>query len=298
MYQLAAQVVVLLAVGAALSKLWDRPIGLLNGLLFYVTLPLSLAASVIRLADLRVFALAFSVALAHMMATMAAAVALSKTARLGSGDELTLLSSLPNALFIGFPLAGALLGDSKYAVPHAVAFNAVLVALLAYLGHGGPRRIRFAVALYAASFAVGLTLNLAGAYRATPVVFDGIASLTSSVNMLSFAVVGASLTSLRVSRSSTKGVALVAAFRYLVSPLLLAAALAAAGRVGARIDAGFAAGALLQSIMPPAVTCIVVGRELKMDENLITAAIVILTPASVALALALQGVGAIPGSFG
>jgi len=296
--QLVAQAVGLLLAGVALARLYPKPVDILNKLLFYGTLPLALTVSVVRIADLIAFSLAFGAALIHMAATMGAAIALAKLARLESGRELVTLSSLPNALFIGFPLAAALLGDSKYAVPHAVAFNAILVLLLAYLGSRGPRRVRAAVALYAASFIAGLVLNLAGAYRVAASFLDTLASIISTVNMLSFVVVGASLYPLRVSRSTSRSIALVAAFRYLASPLMLLAALSAFSFLGLTLDSGFVAGSFLQSIMPPAVTCIVIGRELRMDESLIAAAIVTLTPASVILAVLLQGVGAIPGSFG
>ncbi len=284
MLDLVAQVAALLAVGALASRR-RRALAALNSALFYVTLPLSLLLSVARLSGLGAFAAALAAAVAQMYATMALAILASRLLRLTWAAELVTLASLPNAIFIGLPLVGALLGDPAYAAPHAVAFNAVLVALLAYLGRGGPRRVRAASALYFASFLAGLLLNLAGVRARAAPALDYAAGIVSRANMLSFVIVGAGLAGLRVSRPVARRLAAVAAFRYLASPLTMAAALAALP--AARADGRLALGGVLQSVMPPAVTCIVLARELGMDSELVTAGVALLSPASIALAVAL-----------
>lgn len=285
---LIAQVAALLVAGFLLSRVARSALEVVNQLLFYVTIPLSLVISLAKLGSLLYFAVTLAVATLHMAATLAVSIAVARSSGPRWGKEVVLLSSLPNSLFIALPLSAALLGDAAYAVPHAVASNFVLVALLAYFGTSGPSRVRRALALYAFSLTLGLALNAAGAYSMARGTFDWLNSAVSTANMLSFALVGASIGGLReLSRGSARGLALTAAIRYAASPALLAALLAAAGALGAEVGEGFVSGMQLQSLMPPAIMCIVVGRALRMDNGLIAAAIALLTPISVALALAL-----------
>lgn len=70
MLQLIAQAIGLLLAGIALAKLYPKPVSILNSILFYITLPIALAVSVVRIADLAAFSLALGTALTYMTATM------------------------------------------------------------------------------------------------------------------------------------------------------------------------------------------------------------------------------------
>ncbi|MCS7105464.1 MAG: hypothetical protein NZ954_07895 [Thermofilaceae archaeon] len=298
MYQLTLQVAVLLTIGYLLSRVWAKPVDTLNKFLFYITLPLSLTLSLAKIGNLSSFAASLALGLAHMLLTMLSSIALAHHLYSESKKELVTLSSLPNAIFIALPLATLLLGDSVYAIPHATVFNIILVLLLAYLGFSGSNSVRRTIALYTGALALGLLLNLTGAYRTARNLIDSTSNFTSTANTLSFIVVGASLSKLKVSRRILKGLVFVAAARYILSPALLALALASMEAFQISIEDGFVKGAILQSIMPPAVTCIVLGKALNMDEDLIATAIAVLSPVSVTLSLLIYGVGTMPGSFG
>lgn len=290
---LAVEVALLLAAGVVLSKA-PKVVEAVNSLLFYATIPLSLAVSTARLSNTSMFSSALLVATVHMLATMAAAVALTRLAGVEEGPALVVLASLPNSVFIALPLASLLLGDSAYALPHAVAFNLVLVLLLAYLGYSGAGRVRRALVLYSLALALGFALNAAGIRDIAGRELEALSSLSSAANMLSFVVVGASIPNLRkLSRRTARGLAAVALFRYAISPTLLWVSLAALGR---GLEPGFVKGAWLQSVMPPAVTCLVLVKAAGMDEELAAAAVAALSPISVALAI--YGVGTMPGTFG
>ena len=290
---LAVEIACLLAAGIVLSKV-RRVVEAINSLLFYATIPLSLVVSTARLGDVSMFASALLVASAHMLVTMAVAIAFTRLTGVEEGPVLVVLSSLPNSVFIALPLASAMLGDSMYALPHAVAFNLVLVLMLFYLSYSGSGRVRRALILYSAALAFGFALNAAGARSLAGRELETLSNLSSTANMLSFVVVGSSLSNLRkLSRRVARGLAVVAAFRYAVSPILLWASLAT---LGSGLALGFVKGAWLQSVMPPAVTCLVLVKAAGMDEELAVASVAALTPISVALAI--YGVGTMPGTFG
>ena len=99
-------------------------------------------------------------------------------------------------------------------------------------------------------------------------------------------MVGASLNSLvKASRETLRSTLFVSMTRYLASTVLLTVILIAYVQFGGTLTRqSFIRGAYLQSIMPPAVTCIVLGKTFRLNEPLIASTIAVLSIISLLLA--------------
>jgi len=156
------EVATLLITGLILFRVSKRAIEILNKALFYAVIPLTMTTSIIRLAEPEIFAETLGLATLHMLATLAFSMIATRSLRLEKGEEATIvtLSSLPNSIFLALPLSNILLGDAVYALPHAVAFNITVIALLAYLGYSGVGKVKVSIILYATALAVGALLHV------------------------------------------------------------------------------------------------------------------------------------------
>ncbi len=271
-----------------LDKLWH----MLSLILFYFSIPLTIFLSTISAPDIPVLLIATALAFIHMLIVTAFSFAIA--ARLGdTWLSIAVLASLPNSLFLAVPLSEAALGDVLPVLPHAIAFNGVLVisiALLTYLA-GGERGVGASSRAlpHVLAFVAALALRVSGV---APLLLsvEAVHMLklaTSYLNLSAFALIGAELAIARL--APRKEVLYVAMLRYVASPAILLAILSIPTLPP--LPHSILLGMAIQSFMPPAVTCIVISRVFNLDSELVALSMAILTPISTAIALTIPTLG-------
>ncbi len=267
-----------------LEKLWR----ILSLILFYFSIPLTIFFSTISAPSIPVLLIATALAFIHMCAVTALSFAIAAKLR-SVWLSIAVLASLPNSLFLAIPLSEATLGSVFPVLPHAIAFNGVLVisiALLTYLA-GGERGIGASLRAlpHILAFAIALILRI---LNIAPLLLsiDAIHALKlaiSYLNLSAFALIGAELALARI--SPRREVLYVAMLRYIASPAILVAILSIP--MLPPLPPNVSLGMTMQSFMPPAVTCIVLSKVYNLDSELVALTIAILTPISTAIALAI-----------
>ncbi len=282
-------VVVLCALGYVLRKRFDldKLFECLTKVLFYFSIPITIFFSTLDAP--RISALMQGVAAAFIHMTVLTIILFSIASRLrGSWIDVAVLASLPNSLFLPTPLSEIVLGSALPILPHAVAFNAVLVVVLAILSmmlrESMGVKLVARVVPYATSFAVALALRIYEPVLCSSLSqsLSPLATATNIINLTAFLIVGSEMSFVK-SFSIRREVIYVAIARYVASPaILLTTILLIPG-----LSNDMVLGMVIQSVMPPAVTCIIVSRMYNLDTELTTLSIAFLTPVSTAIALAI-----------
>ncbi len=277
-------------IGFSVSR-WLRvgkPFEYLNDFLFYGVIPATIFLSVARAPSVPLLLALTAVSALHMVGCTVLALAVFR--RFGEVERATmvLLSSLPNVVFLAFPLAIALLGSVTPVIPYAIAFNALLPGYVAWLsksfsgrGKAKPRSYPHVAAFVAGAIANYMGLSSAIS-RATSI--PAVSTAITILNLAAFAIIGSELA--RVERIDVPRIGLVAIYRFGVSPLLMAIALLALSTL-IEVPKGYVVGSVMQSLMAPAVTNVILAKAFGLDTSLASSAVALLTPVSVAIAVAL-----------
>ena len=264
----------------------EKPWHILSLVLFYFSIPLTIFFSTINAPNIPMLLIATVLAFIHMciVATLSFAIA---TKRGGKWPSIAVLVSLPNSLFLAIPLSEAALGSAIPALPHAIAFNGVLVISTAWLSYLTGRKRGVGTSSRALphvlAFMTALVLRV---INVAPLLLsiDAVHSLMLAINYLNlsaFTLIGAELAV--AGFSLRKEVLYVAILRYITSPIILAAILLIP--IIPPLPTDVFLGMFMQSFMPPAVTCIVLSKIYNLDNELTALSIAILTPISTAIAL-------------
>ena len=266
----------------------DRPFNALARALFYGVIPPTIFMAVVRAPSVPLILLLTLVAALHMGIMLAATLGASSSRRSREAVTVACLSSMPNVVFLAFPVAIAVLGTVSPMIPYAVAFNALLPAVIAVLSSWfGSRASRPNPAPHIAAFCTATLLKWL-----SPSAAEAVAScaqlhqVLAALNLLAFAVVGSELAASRMRRALSRGVGVVVLLRFVASPLLMLGLLALATRF-ASIPRVYWVGMLMQSVMAPAITNIVLAKVFNLDTELAATSIAVTTPASVAIAIAI-----------
>jgi predicted permease len=297
--KLIAMIMLTLA-GYLISKnvLGSRIIRVVNLFLFYVSIPLTIFLKVATIPSETVFLSLLIVGIVHMLIIFIIAYGVSKAFTINSLDAISVAISLslPNALFLAMPLALILFGDVGPVTPYGVAFNIVLplyVIISARVGSSGGRGggklyTRSIPAIL--SFILGLLTRIVIPSLASLELIELASSVITNTFYLSFLVIGESLKTMSKAAIKTYKHLIVISMmvKYLLSPALVAALIRIFQAV-ITIDRLFILGMVLQSIMPPAVTSVIIAKEFDLNYEIVSLLLVLLTPVSIALAFVLIG---------
>ncbi|NPA97437.1 MAG: hypothetical protein GXO32_07550 [Crenarchaeota archaeon] len=257
-----------------------------NWFLFYGVIPLTIFLSVARAPNVPVLLALVALSAVHMF--ICYALSYAATRRFSDRVRITvsLLSSLPNVVFLAFPLAISLIGGVAPVVPYAIAFNSLLPLYIAYLSKraGRGRGAKPRSYPHIAAFVAGVIANYLGVSRVVTSVLAAPApsSVLTVLNLSSFAIIGSELAV--VGSIDFSRIGLVAAFRFGVSPLVMLSMLLGLSAMTS-VPRIYIVGSMLQSVMAPAVTNVILAKAFDLDTALASSSIAVLTPASIALAL-------------
>jgi predicted permease len=280
------------------SVLGSRIIRVVNLILFYVSIPLTVLIKVATIPSETVFLSLLIISIVHMLIIYIIAYGVSKAFTANSLDAIsTALSlSLPNGLFLAVPLALILFGDVVPVLPYGVATNIVLSLYAIMLARAGSSRGRGGGKLYTRSIPITLSLILGLLLRITMPSLASleqiklVSSVITNSFYLSFLIIGESLKTM--SRAAIKAykhlVAISMIVKYLLSPALVIA-LICVFQVVITIDRLFILGMIIQSIMPPAVVNLIFAKVFDLNYEIISLVLVLLTPISIAMAFVLVG---------
>ncbi len=280
-------------VSFVISKAFPKPsvwraFEYLNWFLFYVVIPLTIFKSVAKTPNIPVVLALIAACCIHMVLCSAIALACCKRMEPRSRITIALLASLPNVVFLAFPLAIALLGSVAPVVPYAVSFNLLLPIYIAFLSRATGRSGKAKPKSYPhiAAFLVGLIVNYLGAssYVLEPLSSELASTCLTVLNLSAFAVIGSELA--RVSKLDMPRIGIVMILRLCIAPLLMTCILLSLTPF-IRIPKIYALGTVMQSLMAPAVTNVILAKAFELDTVLASSAVATLTPISIAIATAL-----------
>ncbi|MFA6028894.1 MAG: AEC family transporter [Elusimicrobiota bacterium] len=263
----------------------DKPF---NDYLYYVSMPAlildkltgaGLGAVDLRLLEVNALAVLLLVGLL---------LALWKAGRLGPhAGELVLCAAFGNTVYLGFPLTALRFGEDALAVASLVTavqylavFTAGFAALALVVGRGGKQSLEVLkgnTILWSAL--LGAVLAFAG-LRPPAVLAGALRLIGSATAPLALFALGLFLHGKPIGRRPGPVLALCAA-KLLAFPALLVLCARATGLAGLSGEVS-----LLESLMPLAVTNLVLAQKLGLDESLVAEAILASTLASVPLLLA------------
>ncbi|MEM1609203.1 MAG: hypothetical protein QXG81_08035, partial [Ignisphaera sp.] len=145
-----------------------------------------------------------------------------------------------------------------------------------------------------AAFTVALIIRMLYGvkYEGDVTAVNYIDYLVSYSFYLSFIVIGGSIgkLSMKVLKNDIKIVATSCIIKYILSPLLMLLLSFLLLNNFNTSNNLYIHGLILQSIMPPAVINIVLGKVFHLNEELITILLILLTPISIALSLAVWNI--------
>jgi len=269
-------------------KLFDVLVNALNIFLFYVTIPLIIFDIIYSEKHLTVFSLAISVSTIHMAVIFAASYWYMKMQRQDDRPRalaFALSLSMSNVAYLAIPLAITVFGDTRYILPYTIAFNIalpVVTFVLSYIGYEGINKSRSIGKAFVRTLPFILAIALALVLRYLELDLGFLApvfDINTYFTFLSFILIGYEFAKFvrRFNKELLKVSLAALIIKYIVSPIAMVLLVSVA-----EIDE-YLRGLLLQSIMPPAVTNIVLAKMFKLDTEIVSLLIVLLTPISIGL---------------
>jgi len=268
-------------------------IGIINSSLFYLAIPITIFDAVYSEKNLLFFSSLIAASIAHMVLLFILSYVIVYMLNLKNTTRilaLLLSAAMPNAGFVAIPLALMVFGDTKIIIPYTIAFNILVPIIVVTLGFlSGKNENRFnsiARSMYTSipfliSFISALVLNL---MRLELSLVSTLLSIIKWYTILSFLIIGYELAKvIEKTKIRNLGVFLgiIAFARYMFSPILILA-------MNLIIDFGnYRRGLLLQSIMPPAITNIILAKKYDLDIDIVVLSIAVFTPLSIILSLVL-----------
>jgi len=268
-------------------------IGIINSSLFYLAVPITIFDAVYSEKNLLFFSSLIAASIAHMVLLFILSYVIVYMLNLKNTTRilaLLLSAAMPNAGFVAIPLALMVFGDTKIIIPYTIAFNILVPIIVVTLGFlSGKNENRFnsiARSMYTSipfliSFISALVLNL---MRLELSLVSTLLSIIKWYTILSFLIIGYELAKvIEKTKIRNLGVFLgiIAFARYMFSPILILA-------MNLIIDFGnYRRGLLLQSIMPPAITNIILAKKYDLDIDIVVLSIAVFTPLSIILSLVL-----------
>jgi predicted permease len=268
-------------------------IGIINSSLFYLAVPITIFDAVYSEKNLLFFSSLIAASIAHMILLFILSYVIVYMLNLKNTTRilaLLLSAAMPNAGFVAIPLALMVFGDTKIIIPYTIAFNILVPIIVVTLGFlSGKNENRFnsiARSMYTSipfliSFISALVLNL---MRLELSLVSTLLSIIKWYTILSFLIIGYELAKvIEKTKIRNLGVFLgiIAFARYMFSPILILA-------MNLIIDFGnYRRGLLLQSIMPPAITNIILAKKYDLDIDIVVLSIAVFTPLSIILSLVL-----------
>jgi predicted permease len=268
-------------------------IGIINSSLFYLAVPITIFDAVYSEKNLLFFSSLIAASIAHMVLLFILSYVIVYMLNLKNTTRilaLLLSAAMPNAGFVAIPLALMVFGDTKIIIPYTIAFNILVPIIVVTLGFlSGKNENRFnsiARSMYTSipfliSFISALVLNL---MRLELSLVSTLLSIIKWYTILSFLIIGYELAKvIEKTKIRNLGVFLgiIAFARYMFSPILILA-------MNLIINFGnYRRGLLLQSIMPPAITNIILAKKYDLDIDIVVLSIAVFTPLSIILSLVL-----------
>jgi predicted permease len=268
-------------------------IGIINSSLFYLAVPITIFDAVYSEKNLLFFSSLIAASIAHMVLLFILSYVIVYMLNLKNTTRilaLLLSAAMPNAGFVAIPLALMVFGDTRIIIPYTIAFNILVPIVVVTLGFlSGKNENRFnsiARSMYTSipfliSFISALVLNL---MRLELSLVSTLLSIIKWYTILSFLIIGYELAKvIEKTKIRNLGVFLgiIAFARYMFSPILILA-------MNLIIDFGnYRRGLLLQSIMPPAITNIILAKKYDLDIDIVVLSIAVFTPLSIILSLVL-----------
>jgi predicted permease len=273
----------------------QRVVNAINYYLFYIAIPLTVFIKVGTMGSETNFLNALIVSQLHIIVMFIISYAVARTMYKDNVDRVSLTMSIamPNAGFLAIPLAVAMFGTAFHVIPYMVAFNITLPLLTLVLAKLYATRRGNATKIYVKALPALSALLCATVFKQLELGFclqgilQTVDAVLSASFYLSFVIVGYMLTQLRLCdiKKSAHAIAVSMLVKYLSSPIIILVLAHTLLRYMST-DFAYMQGALLQSLMPPAVTNIVLAKVFQLNENLVSLFILLLTPLSIVIALA------------
>lgn len=271
-----------------------KVVDLINASLFYLGVPITIFDSIYKDKDLQQLLSIITICLLHMTILFILSYLVSYLIglnRLNRALAVTISVAMPNTGYVAIPLAVTIFGNPKVVTPYTIAFNVLLPIVIMVLGFLSKANINkvntftnsiYSSAPFLTAFALALIVNFIGAEIPW---LDVLFNFMRFYILSSFVVVGYEFakTMNEVKRKSPiRELSVIMFMRYVMSPLLILLMISLIN------VEHYGQGLLLQSIMPPAVTNIVLAKEFKLDLDIVLLSIVVLTPISILLAILLN----------
>lgn len=280
--------------GKLRSKIIDVCMDLVNKSLFYLVIPTIIFKAIYGSNDLESISLAIVISGIHILSMFLISYITSYLIGIKNSDEslaITISLSMPNAGYLAIPLSVALIGDSRYVVPYTIAFNIALPLLILILStfyntnnSGKINLIKSVPFLFALT--VSLLLKLFNVYIAIPqMIFRSI----DTIIMSSFMIIGYEFSKITIDtmKSSLKPVFLGIIIRYIVSPIMLILLMLHNSLIN---NFNYYRGLMLQSVMPPAVSNIILAKVYNLKSEVVSILIVVLTPISIVITVVIYSI--------
>ncbi len=283
----------LIIIGYGIGYLNYRKIILIiNNFLFFVTVPILIFLSILRLQSVEEFLIMVLISLIHIVIILISTYYISRIVFNNRIDRITMAIaiSMPNAGFLAIPLSLVIFGSSSPVIPYMTAFNLFLPVLLLYLSltldNGLGNRLLLRPLPHIAAFITAITIKmLIGRFPGSMTLLE----VVDYMNYLSFIVLGAQLAILVIRDiSNVRKVLLLASIvRYIVSPAI-ALTIFYITTLHRSISQEYLYGYILQSIMPPAINVIVISEIYRLSSRLTTLLLVVMTIISISLSILLK----------
>lgn len=269
-----------------------RILKVVNDVLFYVTLPGLIFFTIVDLEGVDEFLAMVFISLIHMCVMFVFTYLTSRAFLKDALMRLTIATSLTinNAIFLAMPLSTLIYGYATPVLPYSIAFNIYLTPYLVFLTFKVPGNSNnLSKALkplpHIIAFIASLSLKLT-AYDLN-LGLDQVLKLLSYMNYAGFLIIGGQLAKLKIDylRSFMRSVLIASVIKYVVSPtaaVLLYMSLTLLKHISGIYFNGF----ILQSLMPPAITTVVIAETYKLDVEFTTLLLTVLTPISIIVSIA------------
>lgn len=267
-------------------------------ILFYVVIPMNVFYNIVLTEAFTAYLKTTLGAIIHLVSVYALAIAIfPKILKCDSKCLVTaiLLASLPNVVFLPLTLMSIMYGDTAPVTPYSIAFSIILATftplIIVKYGKDFPGKLlnlkkvikemllfpptgTFMVAL-ALRFVIGFELVL------KEPLLDYFYRNVNELNLLAFMIIGSSINFSKIVVNKSI-LALVMLWRYVIS---LITGLTLANLLN--LEGVWFTGMVIQSLMPPAVTNIILAKTYNLNEEITSTLIIMLTPISVIIVIPL-----------
>jgi len=273
-------------------------INLINSFLFYVSIPFTTIIRISFMNNESEFLIALVISLLHIFTILIISFVIARM-YVGFIDAISISISLsmPNAGYLAIPLSIILFNNSLYVIPYMMAFNLFLPFLVIVLTYIVTTRKENSKGIYIKTFPGLFAISIAIIFRFLKIQIQNVAIINHIDNFLtysfylSFIVIGSSLKEFNFNDAinNLKILKITCFMKYLLSPLLSIMMIYITLNY-MKINDMYIHGIMLQSIMPPAITNIIIGKVFKLNEKLISMLLLLLTPISIVTSIFLWGI--------